>query len=150
MKTVPLKSNKPGLRSIHSVHEYGQAETPNKSTLEQLNHSEIGDTRKNNISVTNENPYMGHATLDNIRGYFHSTKNQYGDIKSRMLRNKEQELIQDIKKHRQQRDKQRELRTMNNRIMGDLSLEYTDLKRKAVTKDLQVSLFNSIEYRLNH
>lgn len=86
------------------------------------------------------NPYVDQASLDNIRGYFHSTKKQHDDIKSLMLRKKEQELINDIKKHKEYRAKQSELRSMNDRIMGDLSLEYSDYRRKPVTKDLQVSI----------
>ena len=141
MKNVPRKSDKPGLRSNHSVVEYGQQDENNAKMVDRLNQSEILGTPNNNATVTNDNPYVSHATLDNIRGYFHSTRKQHDEIKSLMLRNKEQELIQDIKKHKQFREKQRELRTINNRIMGDLSLEYTDLKRKAVTKDLQVRYF---------
>ena len=64
------------------------------------------------------------------------------DIATQQLRRREAQLQEEVKFYKQRKDKEKELRSINNRILSDLSLEYTDLKHKAVTKDLQVIILD--------
>ena len=102
MKHVPNKSTKRGLRSDYSSD------------------NDVSKT----IQVLNENPYMDQTSLGNTNLYIYNSyqtiseaisiqlNKQHDDIKSMMLRRKEEELIKDIRKHKEHRDKQRQLRTI--------------------------------------
>ncbi|CAI2373496.1 unnamed protein product [Moneuplotes crassus] len=83
------------------------------------------------------NQYIDQMSLDNIRGHFHSTYDRHADITKEQLRTKESELIREIKMRKEKRKKENELRSINNRIFGELALEYPNLKHKPATKDLQ-------------
>jgi len=96
------------------------------------------------------NPYMDKLSLDNFRGYFHSTKQKHDDIKSRSLRSKqchykllgkERQLIDDIQNWKEKKQNDRELRSLNNRVFGDICSQYPHLRHKPKTKDLQVNFF---------
>ena len=95
----------------------------------------------NTVTYNLENSYMDQTSLGDLHGYFDSTKKRKEYITTQQLRRREAQLIEEVKFYKQKKDKEKELLSINNKILSGLCLEYTDLKHKAVTKDLQVFMF---------